>query len=80
MHGLDLFAYPERDHGITVRIRSFAAIPCALFPAERDRSQLCADCSISCINLVACGNFPSNGIRQNRRQVIESATSRHSDS
>jgi len=35
---------------------------------------------VSFINVVGCGTAPSNGIRQNRRQVNESATSRHSDS
>ena len=35
---------------------------------------------ISFINVVGCGTDPSSGIRQNRRQVIESLTSRHSDS
>ena len=35
---------------------------------------------VSFINVVGCGTGPSSGIRQNRRQVIESATSRHSDS
>jgi hypothetical protein len=35
---------------------------------------------VSFINVVGCGTAPSSGIRQNRRQVIESATSRHSDS
>jgi hypothetical protein len=34
----------------------------------------------SFINVVGCGTAPSNGIRQNRRQVIESVTSRHNDS
>jgi len=32
---------------------------------------------VSFINVVGCGTCPSSGIRQNRRQVIESATSRH---
>jgi hypothetical protein len=35
---------------------------------------------VSFINVVGCGTLPSNGIRQNRRQVIESATSRHNNS
>jgi len=35
---------------------------------------------VSFINVVGCGTLPSNGMRQNRRQVIESATSRHNDS
>jgi hypothetical protein len=35
---------------------------------------------VSFINVVGCGTAPSSGIRQNRRQAIESATSRHSDS
>jgi hypothetical protein len=35
---------------------------------------------VSFINVVGCGTDPSSGIRQNRRQVIESLTSRHSDS
>jgi len=35
---------------------------------------------VSFINVVGCGTDPSSGIRQNRRQVIESDTSRHSDS
>jgi hypothetical protein len=35
---------------------------------------------LSFINVVGCGTDPSNGIRQNRRQVIESLTSRHNDS
>ena len=35
---------------------------------------------VSFINVVGCGTAPSSGIRQNRRQVIESDTSRHSDS
>ena len=35
---------------------------------------------VSFINVVGCGTAPSNTIRQNRRQVIESLTSRHSDS
>ena len=35
---------------------------------------------LSVINVVGCGTAPSNGIRQNRRQVIESLTSRHNDS
>jgi hypothetical protein len=33
---------------------------------------------VSFINVVGCGTDPSNGIRQNRRHVIESDTSRHS--
>jgi hypothetical protein len=32
---------------------------------------------VSFISVVGCGTEPSSGIRQNRRQVIESATSRH---
>jgi IS5 family transposase len=32
---------------------------------------------VSFINVVGCGTDPSNRIRQNRRQVIESLTSRH---
>jgi len=32
---------------------------------------------VSFINVVGCGTLPSSGIRQNRRQVIESLTSRH---
>jgi hypothetical protein len=32
---------------------------------------------VSFISVVGCGTRPSSGIRQNRRQVIESATSRH---
>ncbi|CAG7641040.1 hypothetical protein E143388_08254 [Rhodococcus opacus] len=32
---------------------------------------------VSFINVVGCGTDPSNGIRQNRRHVIESLTSRH---
>ena len=35
---------------------------------------------VSFINVVGCGTDPSSGIRQNRRQVIESVTSRHNDS
>ena len=35
---------------------------------------------VSFINVVGCGTDPSSPIRQNLRQVIESATSRHSDS
>ena len=35
---------------------------------------------VSFINVVGCGTNPSNGIRQKRRQVIESPTSRHNDS
>ncbi len=35
---------------------------------------------VSFINVVGCGTDPPNPIRQNRRQVIESASSRHSDS
>jgi len=35
---------------------------------------------VSFINVVGCGTAPSSGIRQNLRQVIESATSRHNDS
>jgi hypothetical protein len=35
---------------------------------------------VSFINVVGCGTCPSSGIRQNLRQVIESDTSRHSDS
>ena len=35
---------------------------------------------LSFINVVGCGTDPSSGIRQNRRQVIESLTSRHNDS
>lgn len=35
---------------------------------------------VSFINVVGCGTDPSSAMRQNRRQVIESATSRHSDS
>ena len=34
---------------------------------------------VSFINVVGCGTAPSSGIRQ-YRQVIESLTSRHSDS
>ena len=33
---------------------------------------------VSFISVVGCGTDPSSGIRQNRRQVIESLTSRHS--
>gem|GEM_PF-2004873 len=33
---------------------------------------------VNFINVVGCGTDPSSGIRQNHRQVIESATSRHS--
>lgn len=32
---------------------------------------------VSFISVVGCGTRPSSGIRQNRRQVIESDTSRH---
>ncbi len=32
---------------------------------------------VSFINVVGCGTLPSIGIRQNRRQVIESLTSLH---
>ena len=32
---------------------------------------------VSLISVVGCGTAPSNGIRQNRRQVNESLTSRH---
>jgi hypothetical protein len=32
---------------------------------------------VSFINVLGCGIRPSNGIRRNLRQVIESATSRH---
>jgi len=32
---------------------------------------------VSFINVVGCGTRPSIGIRQNRRQVIESDTSAH---
>jgi hypothetical protein len=32
---------------------------------------------VSFINVVGCGTDPSKGIRQNRRQVNESLTSRH---
>ena len=35
---------------------------------------------VSFISVVGCGTAPSNGIRQNRRHVIESVTSRHNDS
>ena len=35
---------------------------------------------VSFINVVGCDTDPSSGIRQNIRQVIESDTSRHSDS
>ena len=35
---------------------------------------------VSFINVVGCGTAPSSGMRQNRRQVIESATSLHNDS
>src|SRR6478735_2102554 len=35
---------------------------------------------VSFINVVGCGTAPSNPIRQNRRQVMESLTSRHNDS
>ena len=31
---------------------------------------------VSFISVVGCGTWPSSGIRQNRRQVIESVTSR----
>jgi hypothetical protein len=33
---------------------------------------------VNFISVVGCGTCPSSGIRQNRRQPIESATSRHS--
>ena len=33
---------------------------------------------VSFISVVGCGTAPSNGIPQNRRQVNESPTSRHS--
>ncbi len=32
---------------------------------------------VSFISVVGCGTFPSSGIRQNRRQVVESLTSAH---
>ena len=32
---------------------------------------------VSFISVVGCGTVPSSGIRQNRRQVIESVTSAH---
>jgi hypothetical protein len=32
---------------------------------------------VSFISVVGCGTWPSRRIRQNRRQLIESATSRH---
>ena len=32
---------------------------------------------VSFISVVGCGTLPSSGIRQNRRQEIESATSAH---
>ena len=32
---------------------------------------------VSFISVVGCGTVPSSGIRQNRRQLIESATSAH---
>ena len=32
---------------------------------------------VSFINVVGCGTLPSSGIRQNRRQQIESLTSAH---
>jgi hypothetical protein len=32
---------------------------------------------VSFISVVGCGTAPSIGMRQNRRQVIESLTSRH---
>jgi hypothetical protein len=32
---------------------------------------------VSFISVVGCGTWPSSRIRQNRRQLIESATSRH---
>ncbi len=32
---------------------------------------------VSFISVVGCGTFPSSGIRQNRRQLIESLTSAH---
>jgi len=35
---------------------------------------------VNFISVVGCGTCPSSGIRQNRRHVIESPTSRHSDS
>jgi hypothetical protein len=35
---------------------------------------------VSFINVVGCGTTPSSGIRQNRRHMIESLTSRHNDS
>jgi hypothetical protein len=33
--------------------------------------------AVSFISVVGCGTFPSSGIRQNRRQEIESLTSAH---
>ena len=33
---------------------------------------------VSFISVVGCGTVPSSGIRQNRRQLIESLTSAHS--
>jgi hypothetical protein len=33
---------------------------------------------VSFISVVGCGTWPSRRMRQNRRQLIESATSRHS--
>jgi len=35
---------------------------------------------VSFINVVGCGTAPSSGMRQNRRHMIESLTSPHSDS
>jgi hypothetical protein len=35
---------------------------------------------VSFINVVGCGTEPPSGMRQNRRHVIESDTSRHNDS
>jgi len=56
---------------------SFASAALASSASLRPSTAAVPHRVVSFISVVGCGTDPSNGIRQNRRQVIESDTSRH---
>ena len=69
---------------ITVVSARTRAVRSSLAPAALARSASFSPATagsphrvVSFINVVGCGTLPSSGIRQNRRQEIESLTSAH---
>ena len=66
---------------VSARIRlvrsSFAAAALANNASFSPGTAVAPHRVVSFIRVVGCGTDPSSGIRQNRRQVIESLTSAH---